>query len=212
MSNTLALNPLRALLKVAAALLALVALTPSTAAACSCAAQTVEQAKHAASAIFEGRVTRIDDPQGAPTVHFRVVRSFKGPSHEAAEVHTASNSAACGYGFEQGQSYLVYANDEGGALSTSLCSRTQPIADASEDLGALGLGVTPFDPGPGSDQQTPPAAPAAQPQKGGCASCAIGTRDEHGPQTSARALGAFAVLALGTALGITSRRRSRSRS
>jgi len=215
MSNTLALNPLRALLFAAAALLALVALPPATAAACSCAPQTVEQAKHAAAAIFEGRVTRIDDPDGQPKVHFQVVRSFKGPSHESTDVHTANNSAACGYAFEQGQSYLVYASDEDGSLFTGLCSRTQPIADASEDLAVLGLGVTPFDPGPGSDQQTPPSAPAAQPQKGGCASCTIGARgthDEHGAQTSARALGAFAVLALGAVLRVTSRRRSGSRS
>jgi hypothetical protein len=207
-SSLLAWSPL---LAVALALLA--QLAPSRAAACSCMAPPppAESAQNS-TAVFEGRVTRIDDPQGEPKVHFQVVRSFKGPSSEAIEVRTANSSAACGYGFEEGKSYLVYASEESGALHTGLCSRTRLASEASEDITALGLGVTPFDPGAGSDQATPPSTPsatAAEPKKGGCASCSIGARDQR---TAQRSLGALALLVLGAAYRITSRRRSGSRS
>jgi hypothetical protein len=212
MSNTLALAPTRALPLAFIASLALAALEPATASACSCMQQTQEDAAQNASAIFEGRVSRIDDPTGQPKIHFQVVRSFKGPSQESLAASTANSSASCGYGFEQGKSYLVYATQEGGALAVSLCSRTAPIESATEDLNKLGLGVTPFDPGAGSETSPPPSAPepAAEPAKGGCASCTIGVRG-HGPHER-HALSALALLVLGACYRITSRRRSGSRS
>jgi hypothetical protein len=211
-SSLLAWSPM---LAVALALLA--QLAPSRAAACSCMAPPppAESAQNS-TAVFEGRVTRIDDPQGEPKVHFQVVRSFKGPSSESIEVRTANSSAACGYGFEEGKSYLVYASEESGALHTGLCSRTRLASEASEDITALGLGVTPFDPGAGSEQAAPPSAPgapAAEPKKGGCASCSIGARSlNENPSTAERSLGALTLLVLGAAYRITSRRRSGSRS
>jgi len=213
MSNSLLPTLPRALPFLLASLVALAAQKPSTAAACSCVQPPgPKDAAQNSTAVFEGRVTRIDDPQGEPKVHFKMVRSFKGPSSESIEVRTANSSAACGYGFEEGQSYLVYANDFEGTLSASLCSRTRLITEATEDLNELGLGVTPFDPGPGSDQKTPPAASVNEaPKKGGCASCTIGAH-EHGAADSKRSLGTLALLVLGAAYRITSRRRSGSRS
>jgi len=197
---------------IAAALAVLVQLAPSRAAACSCMAPPPpKESAQSSAAVFEGRVTRIEDPQGEPKVHFQVVRSFKGPSGESIEIRTANNSAACGYGFEEGKSYLVYASEESGALHTNLCSRTRLASEASEDMTALGLGVTPFDPGAGSDQQPPPSAPAAEPGKGGCASCAVGAR-EASVGTAERSLGALTLLVLAGLYRITSRRRSGSRS
>jgi hypothetical protein len=214
MSNTLALVPTRVLLLTFAATLAFAALKPAAASACSCMQQTQEDAAQNAGAIFEGRVTRIENPEGNPTIHFQVVRSFKGPSQESLTASTANSSASCGYGFEQGKSYLVYATQEaGGALAVSLCSRTAPIENATEDLNKLGLGVTPFDPGAGSATTPPPAAPASEPAKGGCASCTIGAGG-HGAheQHAQHGLAALALLVLGACYRITSRRRSGSRS
>lgn len=201
-----------ALLALATTAAAWAALAPATADACSCVSPPPPaQAKESAAAVFEGRVTRIEDPDTQPKVHFQVVRSFKGPSHETLTVRTASNSAACGYGFEEGKSYLVYASDEGG-LTTSLCSRTQPIEHAAGDLSELGLGNTPFDPGAGSDQQQPPSSPAGQAAKGGCASCAVGARANDGNESASRSLGGLALVALAAAYRLTCRRRSGSRS
>jgi len=200
---------LRLSLAAFAASLALAALKPQTAAACSCMQQTQEDAAQNAVAIFEGRVTRIENPSGQPKVHFQVVRSFKGSSQESLAASTANSSASCGYGFEEGKSYLVYASQEEGALWVSLCSRTALIADASEDLGKLGLGVTPFDPGAGSEAKAP-VEPASEPAKGGCASCSIGAHADRAAEQ--RALPALALLVLGAAYRITCRRRSGSRS
>jgi hypothetical protein len=220
MSNTVAIS-LRALPWAFAIAIALAALQPASAAACSCMQQSQEDAAQNATAIFEGRVSRIEDPTGEPKVHFKIVRSFKGPSQEALVVSTPNNSAACGYGFEEGQSYLVYASEQNAVLSTSLCSRTQPIASATEDLSKLGLGVTPFDPGPGSDQPTPTTTPTtSEPAKGGCASCTVGARHDrrdHNASHEQRALTALGLLVLGLLVSsrlyrITSRRRSGSRS
>ena len=47
---------------------------------------------------------------------------------------TAGSGPACGYGFKPGERYLVYANRKGTELVTGICSRTRPLADATEDL------------------------------------------------------------------------------
>jgi hypothetical protein len=66
-----------------------------------------------------------------------VDRIWKGAHCGTVTVQTASDSAACGYSFEVGRTYLVYAFKEGG-LSTNICTRTRVIEEASEDLAALG--------------------------------------------------------------------------
>jgi len=50
------------------------------------------------------------------------------------EVETAFGD--CGYDFQQGETYLVYANsdEDSDVLSTSSCSRTRRLSDAGEDL------------------------------------------------------------------------------
>lgn len=168
---------------------ALLALLPNRAAACSCIAPPPPaEALEASSDVFEGVVESIevvpgddgDDGPGAPgaamagmRVTFAVVRTWKGADAERFTVWTASSSAACGYAFEQGESYLVYASDGAGdgPPQTGLCSRTAKALDAADDLVALGAGVVPVDVDPTT--QTPePASPP--PARGGCASCAAG--------------------------------------
>jgi hypothetical protein len=168
------------------ALLALATLSAVTthaehAHACSCSVQTAEQAFEHADAVFEGRVTEVTEPAGENGVvsgadpvriTLSVVRAFKGAATETVELLTSASSAACGFGFEKDQSYLVYANETDGSLRTGLCSGTKRVEDAGPELAALGSGVTPVDP-------SPPGAPAVQapPRRapgGGCASCAAG--------------------------------------
>jgi hypothetical protein len=65
-------------------------------------------------------------------------------------VYTASSSASCGYPFNQGQEYLIYAYRTDGSaqpfdypangFSTLLCTRTSLVSEAGEDLAALGPG------------------------------------------------------------------------
>ena len=132
-----------------------------------------------AGSVFEGRVTAIDAPEGGPViVTLGVVRAWKRADVESFIVRTQAQGAACGYGFESGQSYLVYTHqtDEGEEW-VSLCSRTRPVEDeqAAADIDAMGAGVTPVDPTGG--QEEPPPEPAEVPpieERGGCASCSVG--------------------------------------
>ena len=177
-------------------------LIPQRADACSCAAPPPpKEAAAAAAAVFEGRVESVSagDPANPRKVVLHVVRSFKGDlTKERIELTTAAHGAACGYGFEAGKSYLVYANEHQGALQTNLCSRTRPISEADEDVQALGMGATPVDPtGPGA---TPEPDKKDKPARGGCAGCGVGTVGSDAWSATA---------ALGLVLGLIARRRRR---
>lgn len=119
---------------------------PPAAARCSCVPPgPPRQALAQAGAVFAGRVVSVTEPREAPGdpdrpyVEVRIVpeRRWKGAAGDTVTVLTPPNSAVCGYAFETGREYLVYA--EGGeGLRVFLCSRTAALADAGEDLAALG--------------------------------------------------------------------------
>lgn len=73
--------------------------------------------------------------------------SWKGAAEKEVVVMTGKNDGICGYKFEKGKPYLVYANktvrDKVKHLSTGICHRTAPLADPAEDLKELGEGRTP---------------------------------------------------------------------
>ncbi|HTU57528.1 MAG TPA: hypothetical protein VMF89_03825 [Polyangiales bacterium] len=155
----------------ALAALSALSLAAAPAFACSCVPQTVEQAKQDAVAIFEGRVTSIapapdSDPEMPQLlVTFEVARSWQGLTDQTSvTLRTAESSASCGYGFRQEASYLVYATGSAARLEGQLCSRTQPVSDASEDLAALGAGVAPGKREPARDGAPPTT------KRAGCAS------------------------------------------
>ncbi|WP_026370882.1 hypothetical protein [Kallotenue papyrolyticum] len=135
----------------------LVVSAPRVVYACSCVAPgTPQQELAQADAVFGGTVTAIEAGgrtafAEARRVHFAVARVWKGALTEQATVLTAASSASCGYEFQPGGEYLVYARLAEGQLQVSLCSRTQPTANAGADLAALGAG------------QPPVPAPAAAP-------------------------------------------------
>lgn len=94
-----------------------------------------------ADAVFVGKVTRIEpnsgnDPAGMGDlkVTLHLEKGYRGDLKENVEVVTAGSSAACGYGFAEGDTYVVYANSSEEKLHVSLCSRTAAIGNASEDL------------------------------------------------------------------------------
>lgn len=133
---------------------------PENCLACSCAPPPGPAvARDRAAAVFAGRVSAIDQGQSADgashyQVTIQVSTVWKGAVGRETVVFTSSNSASCGYSFEVGKDYLVYAAKTGGetpraypdnALSTGLCSRTSPLASAGDDLAALGTGAMPTD-------------------------------------------------------------------
>ena len=68
-------------------------------------------------------------------VSFRVARSYRGNIAETVTVTTGLGGGDCGFDFDTGGEYLVYAfPDSTGSLHTGLCSGTQSISTAGADL------------------------------------------------------------------------------
>ncbi len=128
-------------------------LTASVALACSCIQPSPPQESlEQATAVFAGRVTNIEKPFISTssldpiTATFDVSQVWKGDITQTVAIRTAQDSASCGYPFELGQEYIVYAwadPDHPGELNTGLCSRTNLLFQAQEDVQALGQSLQP---------------------------------------------------------------------
>ena len=133
-------------LVVIVALASLVLVIPNTnsAFACSCIPpRTPTESLNESAAVFSGEVIDISEngyveEQYGYKVKFDVERSWKGDSVETLSVLTGYGGGDCGYGFEIGEKYLVYAYSSEGSLNANICSRTTPLANAQEDLDTLG--------------------------------------------------------------------------
>ena len=101
--------------------------------------------------VFAGEVTDIDRPfvlsdEDTVRVTLRVSRVWKGPMQRTAVVTTPRREDCCGYdGFERGESYLVYAGNDGGSAANPGVDghSTKPLSDAKRDLAAFGEGKHP---------------------------------------------------------------------
>lgn len=122
-----------------------------TATACSCAPEPEPRtALDAADAVFTGRVVGLtlvprvpEEPSTsfiAEDVAVTIVVSavWKGEPAERVTLYTAFTCCVCGYPFELGKTYLIYAMQRDGQLTTSICSRTRLLEKADEDLATLG--------------------------------------------------------------------------
>lgn len=105
--------------------------------ACSCVAPAAaEIALDESQAVFVGKVEKITKAsQGKLSVEMSAERHFKGASDARITVTTNEFSASCGYRFEEGVRYLVYARGE--KLQVGLCSRTKKADDASGEIARL---------------------------------------------------------------------------
>jgi hypothetical protein len=123
------------------------------ASACSCLPTTPQQSFKNSGTVFAGRVIDVVDPSerrpevSRPLLGFKVIfevsQVWKGKVEKQQVVLTSSSSASCGYSFEKGKEYLVYASTQGTQLETGLCSGTKPLANARPDLAVLGRGKAP---------------------------------------------------------------------
>jgi hypothetical protein len=98
-------------------------------------------------AVFTGMVTEITDP-GLPIaplvrpfpqrkVRIRITEALLGldPNQREIVIETGLGGGDCGYDFQHGRDYIVYASNEpGGAFSTVVCSPTRPVEKAADDL------------------------------------------------------------------------------
>lgn len=95
------------------------------------------------TAVFTDKVVNIETGDYSKTVHFDVERAWKGVAANALALTTAGSGASCGYDFEDGKEYVVYAYGGEESLQAGMCSRTRLFADAYDDLAYLGEGYTP---------------------------------------------------------------------
>lgn len=75
-------------------------------------------------------------------VKFSVEQAYSGVTGTEIEVFTGLGGGDCGVGFRTGQRYLVYAFRFQDKLTTSICTRTRPFSQATEDLAFLGTLAT----------------------------------------------------------------------
>jgi hypothetical protein len=108
--------------------------------ACTCVASNrplnaqVKEAFNNSNVIFSGEVTSITPKsEYEVTVKIKVEKSWKGTFSKEVAITTNKNSAMCGYGFEVGKTYLVYAYGAKDDLSTTNCSRTKLFSN-KEDI------------------------------------------------------------------------------
>lgn len=124
---------------------------PAPASACTCGSDLYvcsgfDHLRADEAPIFTGTVVGITEVHGEVgragqkevmiverRVRFVVTEAFFAPLPRELEVSTS----LCGYDFEPGQAYLVDANRTSERLTVSICSRTKPLADASDDVELL---------------------------------------------------------------------------
>jgi len=126
---------------IAATLLLAFLILPDEAAACRCLPPPPPaEAVAKADAVFLGTVLAFEEiaERGHRLAQIEVIKIWKGKPNEADSITTALSEASCGYDFEAGETYLIYAHkDEGGELYTHLCTNTRPESRAQNDLNYL---------------------------------------------------------------------------
>jgi hypothetical protein len=139
-------RPLARITAVALIVLALLALLPDCASACSCIGfggsqqEITKQALSDSAAVFSGEVADVEKQGSTATVTLRVSEMWKGSEQGTLQVSTPSQEPACGYPFEDGREYLVYAYGKEEPFKVDLCSETKPLSKAGASLQVLGDG------------------------------------------------------------------------
>jgi hypothetical protein len=124
-----------------------------------------EEAIRRSDAVFSGSVAGIAIPPPNPVIgvyapalaEFRVASVWKGVVGQTAMVNYSPGDPSCGYAYQRGADYLVYAwpyvdgpvlSNFGNSfrlpigerkLTTTVCMRTRLLSSAQQDLAVLGL-------------------------------------------------------------------------
>jgi hypothetical protein len=112
---------------------------PAIAHACTCTGVVPSSASFRASAaVFVGKVVRIDKQTAVAfdgNTTFDVLHVFRGRLERQAVM--LPGGGTCSEPFEVGQTWLVYAFDSGGALTTNRCTRSRLRDEAAQDIAYL---------------------------------------------------------------------------
>jgi len=100
--------------------------------------QLIAAARKSSTAVFSGKVTSIENQsQLLVGVTFLVGSTWKGQVAQSVTIQTGGGAGDCGYRFEVGERYLVYAYGSAESLSTSICQRTRPLSASTVDRKSL---------------------------------------------------------------------------
>lgn len=103
-----------------------------------------KKALEASAAVCLAEVVKIEEVDQQKMVTLKVEKWWKGGEKAELVVLTSKSGASCGYHFEKGKTYLVYARagEKDKPMHVSLCSRTRTKdeADKSGDFKELGEG------------------------------------------------------------------------
>lgn len=117
---------------------ALLTANPQPVYACSCVIPgTPQEEMEKSDAVFSGTVTKIDDSfETGYDVTLEVIEAWKGVEGTLIKVHTGMGGGDCGFGFKEGEQYVVYASLTDGELHVYSCSLTGILDESNtEDLG-----------------------------------------------------------------------------
>ncbi|MCI0698483.1 T9SS type A sorting domain-containing protein [candidate division KSB1 bacterium] len=106
--------------------------------ACSCwPPPPPAQAFAEAEAVFMGKVVSFEfvENNRRRRAAISLSKIWKGDRGAASEIFTGADVGMCGYEFQVGETYVIYAyKDENGRLHTNICTRTAPLRSAAKDL------------------------------------------------------------------------------
>jgi hypothetical protein len=140
------MKPTLSLLASAVLAVATIVGMPGRAVACSCAGTMIGWqpgiAYWAAAAVFLGTAVasreeeRGKDSFARRVVTFQVEEAFRGADPGTLEVRTGMGGGDCGYNFEIGSRYVVYAskNEKTGSLYAGICLPPKLASEAARDL------------------------------------------------------------------------------
>ncbi len=124
-----------------------IALLSTAALACSCPTvmspgEEIKWKLKEGSAVFSGEVLSVDAAGRRKQVTFRVIEFWKGNLDSKVTVSTEDHPGACGYEFEIGKTYLVFAELWENRHHTGACSGNRELQKAEAELKVLGKGKT----------------------------------------------------------------------
>ena len=112
-------------------------------AAAKCGIPPLNQAYPAAKSVFVGKVISETQFERGKIFEFQVEKYWKGNKSKKTKVKIYETMRYQAF-YEVGKRYLVFAKaDDAGGLSDGKCSRSKIIAEAGEDLRALGTAKIP---------------------------------------------------------------------
>jgi hypothetical protein len=127
---------------------ALLLLSVESGFACTCVEPSNIESFKLADAVFFGKAVNVGYFRSGTA--FRVERAWKGVSISEVTVLTNPNVSSCGFRFEEGKSYVVYARKgSDGEYHTGSCTGTANVSSDGEQLAYLqGKATLPLTPGP----------------------------------------------------------------